>query len=181
VQVVFRLVTGAMLLGMTIWGALAIYYADLTSATFRTVLSVAFVLGTLGGLLFIRPRRRAILGFLLVFVGIVAWWLTIPPSHDRDWQPDVAVLPYATFAGDAVTIHNIRNNEYRSETDFTPQYYDKTFHLSKLRNIDLFLSYWGPTLIAHTIMSFGFDGEEYVAISREKRGVFHHCGVLQTV
>ena len=126
-------------------------------------------LGTTIGLLFVRPRRRAILGFFVVFAVLVAWWLAIPPSNDRDWQPDVAVLPYATFAGDSVTIHNIRNNEYRSETDFTPRYYDKTFELSKLRTVDLFLSYWGPTLIAHTIMSFGFEGGEYVAFSIETR------------
>lgn len=168
-RVVFRIVAGAMLLAMTIWGALAIYYSDLATIGFRTALSSAFVFGTMMGLLFVHPRRRAILGFLVVFAVLVVWWLAIPPSHDRDWQPDVALLPYATIAGDAITIHHIRNNEYRSETDFTPRYYDKTFHLSKLRTVDLFLSYWGPTLIAHTIMSFGFEGEEYVAISIETR------------
>ena len=167
--VVFRLVAGTMLLGMTIWGALAIYYSDLASGGIRTALSSVFILGTAVGLLFVRPRRWAIVGFLIVFASLVMWWLAIPPSHDRDWQPDVAVLPYATFAGDSVTIHNIRNNEYRSETDFTPRYYDKTFHLSKLQTVDLFLSYWGPTLIAHTIMSFGFEREAYVAISIETR------------
>lgn len=168
-RVVFRIVAGAMLLGMTLWGALAIYYSDLAAIGFRTALSSAFVFGTIMGLLFVRPRRRIIQGFLIVFAGLVVWWLAIPPSHDRDWQPDVALLPYATIAGDAITIHHIRNNEYRSETDFTPRYYDKTFHLSKLRTVDLFLSFWGPTLIAHTIMSFGFEGEEYVAISIETR------------
>jgi hypothetical protein len=168
-RVVFRLVAGVMVLGMTIWGALAIYYSEIATVGVRTALSSAFALGTTVGLLFVRPRRRAILGFLGVFTVLVVWWLAISPSNDRDWQPDVAMLPYATFAGDAVTIHHIRNNEYRSETDFTPRYYDKTFELSKLRTVDLFLSYWGPTLIAHTIMSFGFEGGEYVAMSIETR------------
>jgi hypothetical protein len=49
------------------------------------------------------------------------------------------------------------------------RYYDKTFQLSELRSVDLFLSYWGSPLIAHTIMSFGFEGDEYVAISIETR------------
>lgn len=88
------------------------------------------------------------------------------------------MLPYypsTTFDGDAVTIHNIRNNDYRSETDFSVQYYDKTFQLSQLRTVDLALSYWGSPMIAHTIMSFGFAGDEgdeddeYVAISIETR------------
>lgn len=169
VRAVFCSVGGALLLGMTIWGALALYYADFASAAFRAVLSGGFALGSAVGLVVVRPRRWAIVGFLLVFVGIVWWWLAIPPSHERDWQPDVAVPPYATLAGDVVTLYHIRNNEYRSETDFTPRYYDKTFHLSKLQTVDLFLSYWGPTLIAHTIMSFGFEGEGYVAISIETR------------
>ena len=137
---VFRVFAGVMLLGMTTWGTLALYYSDITSAAFRTALSSVFALGTTTGLFFVRPRRRAIVGFLIVFAGIVVWWLAIPPSNERDWQPDVAVLPYATFARDSVTIHNIRNNEYRSETDFTPRYYDKTLQLSKLRTADLFLS-----------------------------------------
>jgi Domain of unknown function (DUF4105) len=168
-RVLCAIVFGVMLFGMISWGALALYYSDLTSTTLRTALSGVFALGSIVILLSVRPWRRAILGFLVVFSAVLWWWSAIPPSNERNWQPDVAVLPYATFAGDMVTLHNIRNNDYRSETDFTVRYYDKTFDLSKLRSLDLFLSYWGPTLIAHTIMSFGFAGDEYVAISIETR------------
>ena len=117
-------------------------------------------------LLFLRPRRRAVFVFLTVFASVLLWWLWIPPSQDRDWQPDVAVLPSAEFDGDRVTIRNIRNNDYRTETDYTARYYDKTFDLSKLRTADLFISFWGSPYIAHTIMSFGFGGERL-------RGDFH--------
>ena len=132
-------VVAIILLGMIGWGTLALYYSDLTSATLRCILGGVFALGSVVLLLFVRPRRRALLGFLVVFGGVLWWWSLIPPSNERDWQPDVAVLPYATFAGDTVTLHNIRNNQYRSETDFTVRYYDKTFDLSKLRSLDLFL------------------------------------------
>ena len=81
----------------------------------------------------------------------------------------MAVLPSAEFDGDRVTIRNIRNNDYRSETDYTVRYYDKTFDLAKLRTADLFFSFWGSPYIAHTIMSFGFGGDDYVAISIETR------------
>ena len=153
----------------TAWGALAIYYSNLSSLALRTGLSIIFALGTVAELLVVRPRRRAVFGSLVIIAGLLLWWLSIPPSHDRDWQPDVAVLSSATFDGDRVTIHNIRNNDYRSETDYTVRYYDKTFQLSMLRTVDLFLSYWGSPLIAHTIMSFGFEGEGYVAVSIETR------------
>jgi hypothetical protein len=46
-------------------------------------------------------------------------WGSIVPSNDRDWRPEVAVLPHATIAGNFITVHNIRNFDYRTETDFT--------------------------------------------------------------
>jgi uncharacterized protein DUF4105 len=169
VRLVGALLLAVILCCLIAWGALAIYYSNLSPPALRTGLSLAFVLGAAAGLLFVRPRRRAVYGFLLVFAGLLLWWLSIPPSQDRDWQPDVAVLPSATIEGDQVTIHNIRNLDYHSETDYTVRYYDKTFQLSQLRTVDLFLSYWGSPSIAHTIMSFGFAGDQYVAISIETR------------
>jgi len=163
------IISGCVLLGMILWEMLAIYYSNIPFVALRTALSWAFALGSIAVLFFLRPRRRAVFVFLLVFAGVLCWWLLIPPSNERDWQPDVAVLPSATFAGDLVTIHNIRNNDYRTETDYTVRYYDKTFDLSKLRTVDLFISFWGSPYIAHTIMSFGFEGDNYVAISIETR------------
>ncbi len=58
------------------------------------------------------------------------------PSNDRDWLPNVARTPWATVDGDIVTVHNIRNFTYRTETDFTPAWYDKSYDLSKLEGID---------------------------------------------
>ncbi len=107
--------------------------------------------------------------FLALFVGLLAWWSTIQPSNDRDWQPDVAVLPWVTINGDIVTVHNIRNFTYRSETEFTPAYYDKTFKLHELESVDLIASYWMGPAIAHTFLSFGFSGGDYLAISIETR------------
>jgi hypothetical protein len=163
------IISGCVLLGMILWGMLAIYYSNIPSLSLRTTLSWAFALGSLAALLCLRPRRRAVFVFLTVFAGVLLWWLSIPPSNDRDWQPDVAVLPSATFASDLVTIHNIRNNDYRTETDYTVRYYDKTFDFSKMRTMDVFISSWGSPFIVHTIMSFGFEGDDYVAISIETR------------
>jgi hypothetical protein len=91
------------------------------------------------------------------------------PSNNRDWQPDVAVLAFADIDGDRVTVHHIRNFDYRTETDYTPAYYDKTFELSKLESVDLFAVYWMGPKIAHTMLSFGFEGNEYLAVSIETR------------
>jgi hypothetical protein len=68
-----------------------------------------------------------------------------------------------------VTVHNIRNFDYRTETDFTPRYYDKTFDLNKLDSVDIIASYWAGDTIAHIIVSFGFAGTDFLAVSIETR------------
>ena len=104
-----------------------------------------------------------------IFAVVLIWWLFIPPGNNKDWQPDVVVLPYATFNGSNVTIHNIRNCDYRTETDFDARHYDKTFKLEDLRTVDLFLVTWGSPHIAHTMVSFGFLNGDYVCFSIETR------------
>jgi hypothetical protein len=154
---------------MTLWAMAAIYYSNLPWFFLRTAVAIVFLLACIGIFLAVRPFRRAALVFFAVFCTVLVWWLLIPPSNNRDWQPDVAVLPSAVFDGNMVTIHNIRNCDYRTETDYTVSYYDKTFDLSKLKGADLFICYWGPTLIAHTIMSFDFGGNQHLCISIETR------------
>jgi hypothetical protein len=81
----------------------------------------------------------------------------------------VVVLPWSEVAGNRVTVHNIRNCDYRSETDFTVRHYDRIFDLDKLRSADLYLVHWGSPHIAHTMMSFGFEGDQYLCFSIETR------------
>jgi len=150
------------------WASLAIYYSNLPES-YRLIGAIGYGLVSLLVLLGIRPPLRAVMAFLGIFVIVVIWWLAIPPSNDRDWQPDVAVLPYATFNSNMVTLHNIRNCDYRTETDYTVHHYDKTFDLAKLKSADLFLVYWGSPYIAHTMMSFGFGDGNFLCFSIETR------------
>jgi hypothetical protein len=103
------------------------------------------------------------------FALVLGWWSTLQPSNDRDWQPDLAVLPYADIDGNKITIHNIRNCDYRTETNFTVQHYDRALDLDQLRTLDFYMVYWGSPLIAHTMMSFGFADGEHVCFSIETR------------
>ena len=108
------------------------------------------------------------LGFSAAFAVVLLWWTSIEPSNERDWQTEVAVLPYATRDGDLVTLHNIRNFDYRTEQDFAARYDDRTFDLRKLDAVDLIAVYWAGDAIAHIMVSFGFAGD-HVAISIETR------------
>ena len=170
-RAVVILLISIVMVVMTVWGALAIYYSNLPGEGLRTMLAAVFALFgvvLLVWYLFAAKRTRPCFIFLAVFLLLVAWWSTIPASQDRDWAPEYAKLPYATIKGDLVTIHNIRNFDYRTETDFTPAYYDRTFDLRRLDRVDLFSVYWMGPAIAHLFVSFGF-GDDHLAVSIEVR------------
>ena len=158
-----------MVTGMTGWGMGALYYDGPGNSLLRGVLAALFGLVTLGAFVLLPHRRRTLGGFVLVWAALIGWWSTIAPSNARDWPPEVAVLPYATVDGERITLHNIRNFAYRTATDFTPRYYDKTFDLQQLEGVDLISSYWAGEAIAHLFVSFGFGSRDYVAISIETR------------
>jgi hypothetical protein len=162
------LLLGAVVTGMTVWAMGALYYAPLPPR-WRGPLALTFGLATAGAFLGLPRRRWTLLIFVLVWGTLGLWWSTIPASNSRAWQPDVAVLPSATLHGDRVTLHNIRNFAYRTATDFTPRYYDKTFDLQQLESVDLISVYWAGEAIAHLMVSFGFGEQDYVAISIETR------------
>jgi len=159
---------GIIVTGMTLWGVGALSYAPLP-APLGHGLAAALGLAPAGAFLGLPHRRRTLLGFVLVWGVLVGGWRTITPSNDRDWQPDVAGLATATLDGERVTVHNLRNNAYRTDTDCTPRSYDKTFALRRLESMDLISSYWAGNAIAHLFVSFGFGGQDYVAISEETR------------
>lgn len=150
---------------LMIWCVLALYYSDLS--IWVLWMAVAGVCGGYGLLFF--GRSWGYIVNIVLFAGILGWWLLLEPSHERPWQPDVAAVANATINGDTVTIHNIRNCEYRSELDYTVRYYDKQVRLSDLRGVDLFQVYWGSPFIAHTMLSFDFGDGEPVCFSIEAR------------
>ena len=172
VRAAMLLLMALAIAALTGWGAFAIYLGDSHTGPVQTALAGAFGLAgiaTILGMLRPRWRRRLAGGFLALFVAVLAWWFSIAPSNERAWLPEVAQTPYATIDGDLVTVHNIRNFDYRAESDFIPAYYTRTYDLSKLDSVDLFAVYWMGPAIAHTIASFGFGGEDYLAVSIEAR------------
>ena len=162
----------ALLLGSAGWGVLALAYFNHESSALRATLAAAFALVALVALAALAVpswRWYALAGYAAVFALVLWRWSAVESSNDRDWQPDVAKLAWADIIGDRITLHNIRNFDYRTETDFTPAYYDKAFDLSKLDSVDLLAVYWMGPAIAHVFLSFGFGGTDYLAISIEAR------------
>ena len=156
------------------------------------IATTAFTAWAFGALRFDFPYLKAITpwAFLVLIGGIVllnrslwkalalttlacslvlAWWFTQKPRNDRPWQPDVAQLAWAEINGDDITLHNVRNCDYRSPTDFTPHWETRKLRLSQLTGVDMFINYWGSPWMAHPIVSFQFADAPPICFSIETR------------
>ena len=173
---IFRSALGALaglvVILLTIWAALALWISGPGGETLRIALGAGFALCgvlVLASLFSARRRVAGLVGFALLYLAFVVWWQGLQPSNERQWNPPVARLAHAEINGDLVTVRNIRNFDYRTETDFTPGYYDRTFDLRQLESVDMVAVYWMGPAIAHTFLSFGFADGNYLAVSIETR------------
>jgi len=149
------------------WGALALHFAGPRGMADGVV--AVWLLAGVAILAVVRSLRRLLATFGVAVAVLFAWWSSILPRNDRPWQPDVRRPAYAELDGDRLTIHNVRNFDYRSETDFTERWETRTYDLSKLDRLDFFMSYWAGPSIAHTIMSWAFEDGQHIAVSIETR------------
>jgi hypothetical protein len=109
------------------------------------------------------PAEKIVAPLAKLSEGVVE---SLEPSNDRDWSPDMARLPTVEFDGNRVTVHDIRNCDYRTADDYTVDYYDKTFDLDKLESVDfIVVPFLASPGLAHVMVSFGFEGDDYVGLS----------------
>jgi hypothetical protein len=166
-----RIFSTVFLLLFTAWGGAAIWFDGPESRIIAGILSGSFTAASVGSLLVVRPIGRALVVSALLCLGVLAWWQSIAPSNDRDWQPAMARLARAHIDGDRITIENVRNFDYRSDSEFTEHWETRSYDLRNMVGVDMFLSYWGPRMIAHTIVSWQFADGQHLAISIETRKV----------
>ncbi len=166
--VLARILATFLVVVINLWATAALYF-DLPFPALRTAAALIYLLFFIGLLIFFRARWRGIALSVAAFVVVLVGWLSLKPSNNRDWQPDVAETAWAEINGNQVVIHNFRNCDYRTEFDYTPHWEIRTVDLSNLRGIDIFITYWGSPWIAHPIVSFDFGDQGHVALSIETR------------
>lgn len=152
---------------LTLWAATALY-VDLRVPAWRLPVTLSYVLGII--LILLTAKSR--LGAAFCFAGfciVLTWWLNLRPSNDGDWKADVDRTAWVEIDGDRVIIHNLRNCDYRTETDYTNCWSDRTVYLSQLRYVDFFFTNWGPKWFGHPILSFQFGDNDHIAFSIEAR------------
>ena len=163
-----RLFAGFVVFPTTMWIALAIHY-HVRGPRLRWFASLVplVIVGVSLGLLPMRPWALAVwFGLLLV---TILWWLSLRPNSNRDWKTGMDVLPHVELVGDVLRIRQFRNFRYMASGDPLPQYEERTFDLTKLSSLDYFLAHWSGPVIAHTLVSFGFDDGQFLVVSVEAR------------
>lgn len=114
---------------------------------------------------------KVLLGLVATLIlAYAVFSLIVQPRTDRDWNLDEMIEPKISIVGDKVTIQNVRNITYRSTTDYTPNYYDKTYDLNTIKSVDFMVEPFSVNPgAAHTLLTFGFNDGTHVAISVEIR------------
>ena len=128
---------------------------------------VALGLVALAALAVRRARWPAAIGFAVAVALVLVVWERAAVARPRLAAGGGRPAP-CHYRRARVTVHNIRNFDYRTETEFTPAYYDRTFDLRRLDRVDLVAVYWMGPAIAHLFLTFGF-GDAHLAISIEVR------------
>jgi hypothetical protein len=167
---------------LTLWGSLALWYQLPGGAIVKALGVIIWVaVGIAAVVLTVKGRPLAGMGgFAVAFAVLLVWWNQIPPSNNREWADDVSRTLSGSVDGNMVTLHDVRNFEWRSDTDYTKRWETRTYDLSRLDSVDLITSYWSMKAIAHVLVSFGFNDGQHVVFSveirREKQESFSEIG-----
>ncbi|MEI6740312.1 MAG: DUF4105 domain-containing protein [Gemmatimonadaceae bacterium] len=153
---------------LTLWATAALWIDGPANRLMAGLLAAAVPVGAL--FLWRQSRRWGIWVAIGPALGVLLWWLQLAPRQDRQWTPEVAELPRVEQAGNILTVRNVRHFGYgATDAEATPGWETRTFDLAQVTGADLLISFWGPTLYGHTILSFHVEGQPPLAISIETR------------
>lgn len=179
---IWAIAAGLTIVAGAAWGALALWFQPLMGTRRQPLLPAAWLALAAAALIGLATGHAwPAWGFGGLLLMLLAWWRWgVRPSNDRDWIPEVARITQGSVQGDTLTLHNVRNFNWRSATDYDARWETRTYDLSRLASVDLALSYWGRPAIAHALVSFGFtDGQQVVfsvEIRRKRHDKFSEIG-----
>ena len=161
-----------LLVGLpAIWGAFALWYQMPGNSVAKALGIFVWSAFSITMIVTLWQGRLAVglLVFLVALAGMLIWWTRIPPSNEGLWADDVSQMTTGTVEGNRVVLHNVRNFDWRSKTDYTQRWETRAYDLDRLRSVDMIMSYWDLKAIAHMLISFGFDDGSHVVFSVEIR------------
>lgn len=177
---------------VALWSVFALLNHPWTPSWLGVILATAYV--ALGLFSFWKwKRRRAMEVFGGMSLAVLVLAILPQPTHDRPWAQTQAVMPTAEFKGDQVMLTNLRRTARSTEGDYTIEQYNKTFDLGQLDSVWFGVQHFSQwKSLAHTFVSFGFAGGDYLAISIESRrrqgepfspvaGMYRNYGMIYTM
>jgi Domain of unknown function (DUF4105) len=177
------LTAATLVIGVSaLWGAAALWYQAPGGHVLKALIVAIWIAASVALLMVLWQGRAlmGIVGFVVAFGLLLIWWQTVLPSNDRVWADDVARITTGVVDGNHVVLHNVRNFDWRTDTDYTQRWETRTYDLDRLDSVDMIMSYWSGPAIAHMLMSFGFNDSQHVVFSveirREKTESFSEIG-----
>ncbi len=154
---------------IAVWMIGAIYFDLCGAAAWGRWVTVAWIVAVVATLVVWRPIWQPVIALLAAEILFLIWWFRQKPSNDRDWDPSAVFLPRAIIDGDAVTIENVRNLEYRTVDDFTANWETRSYRLSNIKGVDVIFFDWGDGLRGHPALVFDFGPDGRICMSIEAR------------
>ncbi|MDX3773821.1 DUF4105 domain-containing protein [Chromatiaceae bacterium AAb-1] len=171
-QLTTRILLSLLLSLSALWCSLVIWYLLPVNPASVRITGAIIWCGFAGWSVFRLWRQQSLktlLPYTTALLVLLGGWLMVTPSHNRIWADDVAQMLQSDIQGNLVTLHNVRNFDWRTETDYTVNWETRQYDLSQLQRVDMALSYWMGPAIAHTLVSFGFSDGRYLTFSIEIR------------
>lgn len=161
-----RILMYAAWFGVALWAAGVVFY----NVWGGCVLVWLYVAGMACAFAFRKRYPAAWWSSWGILLLLLVYYLCIPATNDKEWQPSWSRLPSVEINGNEVVVTNVRNFIYRTEQDFDARYVTRRFDLDKLSTLDFAVSHWdGMEFVAHTMLSFGFEDGKHLALSAETR------------
>jgi hypothetical protein len=168
-SIILALIVGLSTVVISAWMAGALYFDVAQAKPIGWLLMAAWFALVLAAFFIIPQRSLAFLAVLVAFALFLRWWLTLKPSQDRNWDPNFSQLAQIELLGDALTVKNVRNTEYRTLKDCDTRYETRSYLLSRMQGVDVLVLYWGSKSMSHPMFVFDFGDEGRLCISIEVR------------
>lgn len=158
----------------TLWLCGVIWFQEPLGWLFSRVLIgiwITFSLSILGIYISqnIFSRNKDIVIYMVAFLCSLLWYFNIPAKQDRDWNPEVDRIFSYEKQGHLVTLHNVRNFNWRTADQYDAHWETRHYNLDHLTGVNIITSYWMGPQIAHTLVSFDFADQKPLVFSIEIR------------
>lgn len=154
------------------FAVLTAYYSNIPQDQIRLAVAILIGAGVIG-LLLIRPIWKSAVIALGILILSLGWRWQISPSNDREWRIENRQLAsLETGVTNEIGVRNVRNFKYQEGgSDLVVRHEDRSYDVRNIRTVDYAISYWGAEsgTIAHTFLTFGFLGDQWLSISIEIR------------